>query len=178
MFQYAGTVEQATWNDEQQKKELEVRGYLTVVLASVSKTENYLQQRLAGLSRDSSHKKREDFPPPTTAAPIIPSPSTSPAKPRMSPTLSPKRKKYHAPSKTYTIVQQEQEDVDRYNHWRPANAPYVLSASMSALLCMLNYVQAESMVVKGARSCQTSCAGQVVRGRTIRSRWQSTFDRD
>ena len=25
MFQYAGTVEQATWNDEQQKKELEVR---------------------------------------------------------------------------------------------------------------------------------------------------------
>ncbi|RPD73974.1 hypothetical protein L226DRAFT_535871 [Lentinus tigrinus ALCF2SS1-7] len=108
VFQYAGTVEQAAWNDEQQKKELE--------------------QRLAGLSRDLSHKKREEITPSAAVAPVVPSPSTSPAKPHhraptLSPTLSPKRRKYQAPSRTYTIVQQEHEEVDPYAHRRSANAP-------------------------------------------------------
>ncbi|KAI0718230.1 hypothetical protein C8T65DRAFT_639427 [Cerioporus squamosus] len=104
VFQYAGTVEQAAWNDEQQKKELE--------------------RRLAGLSRESAQKKREEMPPPIAAAAVVPSPSTSPAKPpHMSPTLSPKRTKYQPPSKTYTILRQEQEEADPYARRRHANAP-------------------------------------------------------
>ncbi|TFK85618.1 hypothetical protein K466DRAFT_551793 [Polyporus arcularius HHB13444] len=105
VFQYAETVEQAAWNDEQQKKELE--------------------RRLAGLSRDSAQKKREEIPPPTAAAAVVPSPSTSPAKPppHMSPALSPTHMKYQAPTKTYTILQQEQEEVDSYARRRQANAP-------------------------------------------------------
>lgn len=48
---------------------------------------------------------------------------TYPAKAQSAPSLSPKRTKYQAPSRTYTIVQQEEEDP--YARKRHATAPYV-----------------------------------------------------
>ncbi|KAI0770389.1 hypothetical protein C8Q74DRAFT_1275190 [Fomes fomentarius] len=107
VFKYAGTVEEAAWNDEQQKRAL--------------------QKRLAGLARDSSQRKREDMSALVAASQGVPPQApaqgvdTYPAKAHSAPPLSPKRTKYQAPSRTYTIVQQEEEDP--YARRRHATAP-------------------------------------------------------
>ncbi|PIL35209.1 hypothetical protein GSI_02999 [Ganoderma sinense ZZ0214-1] len=105
VFQYAGTVEQAEWNDEKQKKELE--------------------KHLADLARESSQKTRQAA---TPAVPTTPSPSAVPQPPRSTPAQplpahSQKRPAPQAPSRTYTIVQQDKPVEDPYARRRPANAP-------------------------------------------------------
>ncbi|KAI1789407.1 hypothetical protein LXA43DRAFT_1021522 [Ganoderma leucocontextum] len=105
VFQYAGTVEHAVWNDEKQKEELE--------------------KRLADLARESAQKRREEV---TPAVPIAPSsfavpqpPQSVPTQPVPAPSL--KRLAPHAPSRTYTIVQQDRPAEDPYARRRQANAP-------------------------------------------------------
>ena len=126
VFQYAGTVEEAAWNDEQQKKALEVRERtdlvhmchsLLLLLAWGS------QRRLAGL-RDTSQKKRQDTTAPGDAAPGLPPqpPGDSSAKPPPPPSPSTNRTKHQASNRTYTIVQQEREE-DPYARRRHATAP-------------------------------------------------------
>ncbi|KAI0754619.1 hypothetical protein C8Q80DRAFT_1139964 [Daedaleopsis nitida] len=107
VFQYAGTVEEAEWNDEQQKRALETR--------------------LAGLARDSSARKREvqEMSNPAAAAQGIPShlPAVSPARSvHSAPAFSPGRTRAHGPRRTYTIVPQEEEE-DLHVRRRHATAP-------------------------------------------------------
>ncbi|KAI8971149.1 hypothetical protein BD414DRAFT_426682 [Trametes punicea] len=118
VFQYAGTVEQAAWNDEQQKKELE--------------------KRLAGLARESTQKKMEESaPPPPPAAPAAAPPHgpapvattapaaapASPVKAPSAPVHPPMRTQYAPPSKTYTIVPQEQIPAAQFARKHHATAP-------------------------------------------------------
>ncbi|KAI0643013.1 hypothetical protein C8Q79DRAFT_981200 [Trametes meyenii] len=108
VFQYAGTVESETWNDEQQQKALE--------------------ERLTGLARESAQKKSED----TVASAAVPPPSKPPAS-AVAPSSPPKpsasaihpimRSQYDRPKKTYTIVPQEQEPKTRSPRRRDATAP-------------------------------------------------------
>ncbi|KAM5540906.1 hypothetical protein V8D89_005550 [Ganoderma adspersum] len=102
VFQYAATVEQAEWNDEK------------------------LEKRLADLARESAQKTR------ATAVPVVPiappPPSTVPQPPHPAstqpvPPPSPKWPTRQAPSRTYTIVQQDRPAEDPYARRRPANAP-------------------------------------------------------
>ncbi|KAH9845993.1 hypothetical protein C2E23DRAFT_626666 [Lenzites betulinus] len=110
IFQYAGTVEQAAWNDEQQKKALE--------------------KRIAGLARESVQKKPEEAAgaPAPTAVPVpksTPGPAAAPASPvKSKPTHAhPAMRPHHAtPRKTYTIVPQE-EAVDPRAPKQNATAP-------------------------------------------------------
>ncbi|KAI0629842.1 hypothetical protein C8Q77DRAFT_1138916 [Trametes polyzona] len=116
VFQYAGTVEQTAWNDEQQKKELE--------------------KRIAGLARETTQKRPDatdesapaaaPAPPPPPAQPpaaaAVPSSSAS-AKPQP-PTKSPAmRPQYAPPRKTYTIVPQEQAPLADHARRHNATAP-------------------------------------------------------
>ncbi|KAI0351434.1 hypothetical protein OH77DRAFT_1411178 [Trametes cingulata] len=118
VFQYAGTVEQAAWNDEQQKKELE--------------------KRLAGLARESTQKKPEGTAaPPPAAVPVsaptpalapttAPAPAAAPASPTKVPPVPvhpAMRSQYEAPRKTYTIVPQEQVPLEQYARKHNAAAP-------------------------------------------------------
>ncbi|KAH9891997.1 hypothetical protein C8Q73DRAFT_763543 [Cubamyces lactineus] len=110
VFQYAGTVEQAAWDDEQQKKELE--------------------RRLAGLARDSTQKKPEGVAGPSTSAAAAPASApvsapapTSPAKPHTAPGQTTMRTHYEAPSRTYTIVPQEQIPTEHHVRKHNATAP-------------------------------------------------------
>ena len=61
MFQYAGTVEQTAWNDEQQKKELEVRprAILSFDQFPALTRVHELQKRIAGLARESTQKRSD-----------------------------------------------------------------------------------------------------------------------
>ncbi|KAI0373829.1 hypothetical protein BV20DRAFT_1049746 [Pilatotrama ljubarskyi] len=114
VFQYAGTVEQAAWNDEQQKKELE--------------------KRFAGLARESAQKKPEETPTPAAAAAPIPAPvpapaaappaaPASPAKAPPAPVHPAMRSQYETPRKTYTIVPQDQVPLEQYARKHNATAP-------------------------------------------------------
>ncbi|KAL1950234.1 hypothetical protein VTO73DRAFT_5358 [Trametes versicolor] len=107
IFQYAGTVEQAAWNDEQQKKALE--------------------KRLAGLARESTQKKPEEANvPAAAAAPAPTAPASTPASPVKPPhtsTHSAMRQHYGTPKKTYTIVPQEQAASAEYARKHNATAP-------------------------------------------------------
>ncbi|KAI0655602.1 hypothetical protein C8Q70DRAFT_1018812 [Cubamyces menziesii] len=110
VFQYAGTVEQAAWDDEQQKKELE--------------------ERLAGLARDSTQKKPEGVAGSSTSAAAasvsapVPAPApASSAKPQTTQGQTTMRTHYEAPSRTYTIVPQEQMPLEHYARKQNATAP-------------------------------------------------------
>ncbi|KAI0671088.1 hypothetical protein C8Q78DRAFT_973889 [Trametes maxima] len=108
VFQYAGTVDQAAWNDEQQKKALE--------------------ERLAGLARDSTQKKPEDAVASTAVSPPSQAPASavatsSPPKPTASAVHPAVRAQYDHPKKTYTIVPQEQESKPQSPRRRDATAP-------------------------------------------------------
>ncbi|TBU39125.1 hypothetical protein BD309DRAFT_970384 [Dichomitus squalens] len=111
VFQYAGTVEQAEWNDEKQKKELE--------------------KHLAEIARESAQRKREEATVvlPSAVAPSVPVVQQPPPANASSPITYPvpapslKRPPYQAPSRTYTIVQQEQPAQEPYPRRRQGNAP-------------------------------------------------------
>ncbi|OSD02486.1 hypothetical protein PYCCODRAFT_1435477 [Trametes coccinea BRFM310] len=118
VFQYAGTVEQAAWNDDRKKKELE--------------------ERLAGLARESAQKKTFEVPSaPVSATPAAPAaavpastlpsaPETAPVSPAKAPPVPSHpamRAQYGAPSKTYTIVPPEQVPLEQYARKHHATAP-------------------------------------------------------
>ncbi|KAJ2969582.1 hypothetical protein NUW54_g12929 [Trametes sanguinea] len=118
VFQYAGTVEQAAWNDDQKKKELE--------------------ERLAGLARESAQKKAVEAPSaPVSATPAAPAaaapasslptaPKTEPVSPAKAPPVPSHpamRAQYGPPSKTYTIVSPEQVPPEQYTRKHYATAP-------------------------------------------------------
>ncbi|KAI0761986.1 hypothetical protein BD413DRAFT_720656, partial [Trametes elegans] len=114
VFQYAGTVEQAAWNDEQQKEELE--------------------KRLAGLARESAQKKLQETAAPSPAVAAAPATSpapvpvpavvpTSPSKAKPTPAHAAMRAKYGQPRRTYTIVPQEQVPLEPHAKKHHATAP-------------------------------------------------------
>ncbi|KAI0823177.1 hypothetical protein BC628DRAFT_1421048 [Trametes gibbosa] len=110
VFQYAGTVEQAAWNDEQQKKALE--------------------KRIAGLARESAQKRPEEAiaAVPAPAAVPVPAPvpaaaPASPVKPKPTHAHPAMRHQHAAPRKTYTIVPQEDAAVASHGRKHDATAP-------------------------------------------------------
>ncbi|CDO69272.1 hypothetical protein BN946_scf185042.g174 [Trametes cinnabarina] len=118
VFQYAGTVEQAAWNDDQQKKELE--------------------ERLASLARESAQRKAAEAAPirapDTAAAAAAAAPATAPPpsattdsvsirKEPPAPVPPAMRTQYGPPTKTYTIVPPEQVPLEQYARKHNATAP-------------------------------------------------------
>ncbi|KAH9924625.1 uncharacterized protein BXZ73DRAFT_79186 [Epithele typhae] len=104
VFQYAATVEQTAWNDEQQRE---------------------LQRRIAGLRELPKKRPRESTVDPSTAPPTTSNvrPSTPAEVKPMGGAPQYKRSSFPGPSKTYTIIPQDDVQEEQSPRRRNATAP-------------------------------------------------------